>query len=505
MIPVIWKNTVNVSFIDNSLTKISGGSGWNAGAISRQMLHEGDGYVETTIANSETETNRFIGLSKTSPDAGRDSIEFGIYLLDGSRLWVMESGVTVYNSGTYTSNDVVRVEVAGTSVLYKKNGITLYTSSVILSENNYPLLVDTSIHSDTGTLIDVMVKGFEDPIPETLSIKPVKWINQVNVSSSENELQKTSGTTQVWNSGAVSSQILISGDGYVETKLEDKNSNRMIGLSKGDTDQHHDDIDFAIYVHTTRLYAYKNGTSLFTGPDYVINDIIRLEVSGSDVLYKQNGIPFYTLNNTIDIDSYPLLVDTSLFESNAVLKNVIVSSSFKETPSPLYLKNKFVRWSNVSNICVEGQRLEKIAGLNAWDAGAISVQSVPQGNCYVETKLTDNYKDRMFGFNKGNPGYGTDIDFAVSLHSDGTFRVYESGIEINTFGHYYTGDIVRIEINEDSVFYRVNGEIRFAHFNVIDSSSYPLMVDVSMKEIGATLHGVHIGSEALSRPQALIY
>lgn len=501
--PVTWKNTVNVSFIENNLTKISGGASWDAGGISRQVLDEGDGYVETTAA--ETNNSRMFGLSKGDADQSHTDIDFAIQLRNNATLEARLNGTTVSTGTSYVAGDVLRVEASGSDVLFKKNGIVFHTQADALSPNNYPLLVDTSIYTVNGTLNDVVVSGFKDPAPSSASVKPVRWINQVNVSAAANHLQKTSGSDNVWDAGAVSAQKLVSGDGYVESIAEETNLHRMFGLSKGDTGQSHTNIDYALQMTSSgTLRARVNGSSVGSEPSFNYGDLLRLEISGSDVLFKQNGTAFHTALGVIDSNSYPLVVDTSIYDSNAILRNVRVSDEFKET-STLQLPKRLVRWANISNICIEKQQLEKIAGADAWDAGAASVQSIAYGNCYVETAVVENSKTRMLGLGKGDSGYGNDIDFAAALQSDGTFRVYEGGIEIGAFGHYNVGDVVRVEINDDSVFYRVNGDIRKANFGVIDSSNYPLLVDVSMKGIGGILQNVWIGAEAFPPRQALAY
>lgn len=504
-VPVRWKNTVNVSFVENDLDKISGGSGWNAGGVSQQMLLSGDGYVETTVA--ETNTSRMIGLSKGDTDQNHPDIDYALYIVSTVELRVYLNGVNTFTEPSYSVGDVLRVEVSGADVLFKKNGLTFYTVSNTIDSNSYPLLVDTSLFTDGATLKDVVVSGFEDPLPSTISAKPVKWINQVNVSASANHLQKTSGSDNAWNAGAVSAQRLYSGDGFVETTLKETNLYRMIGLSTDDTDQNYTDTGYAFHMsYIGELTARVDGLNVSGSnkPTYVYGDTVRVEISGNNVLYKHNGVVFHTEAGVIDENSYPLMVDTSLYDLNATLKDVVVSEKFEEV-APLQLPKRLVQWVNISNICIEGQRMEKIAGADAWDAGTVSAHSIAYGNCYVETVVVENSKARMLGLSKGDSGYGNDIDFAASLHSDGTFRVYEGGIEVGSFGHYNVGDVVRVEINGDSVFYRVNGDIRKANFGVIDSSNYPLLVDVSMKGIGTILQNVWIGAEAFPPRQTLTY
>jgi len=52
--------------------------------------------------------------------------------------------------------------------------------------------------------------------------------------------------------GAVSTRGIVSMDGYVEVMASETTTHRMIGLSRGDTNQGYPDIDFALYLAALR-------------------------------------------------------------------------------------------------------------------------------------------------------------------------------------------------------------------------------------------------------------
>ena len=151
----VWTNDVNVAITDNSLSKDSEERGWNAGATSADSITSGNGYVETTI--DETNTWRMIGLSKGDNSQHRDDIDFAAYFYGDGSLRVWENGQTVAIVGSYESGDVIRVEIDGSNVLYQKNGIVVFTSKDVITESSYPLLVDTSLASPHATLKDVKI------------------------------------------------------------------------------------------------------------------------------------------------------------------------------------------------------------------------------------------------------------------------------------------------------------------------------------------------------------
>ena len=150
---VSWTNTVGVSVNGNSLTKTAAGGWGNSGASSIQTIASGNGYVEFTA--SETTTSRMIGLSKGDANQDYTDIDFAAYL-DAQNLCVYEGGVARGCFSTYVSGDMIRVAVESGIVKYKKNGVVVYTSSVA---PNYPLLVDTALWPNGGTLSGVVISG----------------------------------------------------------------------------------------------------------------------------------------------------------------------------------------------------------------------------------------------------------------------------------------------------------------------------------------------------------
>ncbi|HKO95406.1 MAG TPA: RHS repeat-associated core domain-containing protein, partial [Pyrinomonadaceae bacterium] len=123
-------------------------------ASSTQSIASGDGYVETTI--SESNKYRMIGLSNGDSHQNYNDIDFAFYPAIGASLQVYEGGVSKGTFGSYATGDVLRVAVEGGMVKYRKNGTLLYTSTV---SPTYPLLVDTSFYSNGATLNNVVING----------------------------------------------------------------------------------------------------------------------------------------------------------------------------------------------------------------------------------------------------------------------------------------------------------------------------------------------------------
>ncbi len=84
------------------------------------------------------------------------------------------------------------------------------------------------------------------PPPPSGGSVSVVWASASGVSVSGNSLTKTA-TTGWGNAGAISTQQIASGDGYVELIASEATTSRMLGLSNGNSSTAYEDIDFALY------------------------------------------------------------------------------------------------------------------------------------------------------------------------------------------------------------------------------------------------------------------
>src|SRR6185503_13247906 len=151
---------------------------------------------------------------------------------------------------------------------------------------------------------------------------------------------------------------------------------------------------------------------------------------------------------------------------------------------------------------------------SAFDAGAASVQTIASGDGYVEFTVVETNKTRGLGFATGagpdsDASLG-DVNFAISLSSDGHVFVIEGGSPVTgpnpdlSFATYAAGDRMRVTLTD-----RFNGTADVKYFVIPAScagagcdgmlihtssstASYPLRVDASLREVDATLGDVRI-------------
>ena len=126
------------------------GNGWNGGLVTRDKISN-DGYLEYEILQDDMYV--VVGLAESNPDHHYTSMDYAIDHNGTAGAYVNELGVSKAGSGgytTYVTGDVFKIERTGSTIYYKKNGNTFYTSSVSsVSEN---LLGDVALYSDQSKI-----------------------------------------------------------------------------------------------------------------------------------------------------------------------------------------------------------------------------------------------------------------------------------------------------------------------------------------------------------------
>jgi hypothetical protein len=152
---VVWANRINAYAVapGNSLGKSIGSNAWDAGGSSTRALASGDGYLEVTATGTG---EKVVGLSNGDTGASSTEIDFGVYESFGS-LYVFENTSVYGPLGTVANGDILRIEVQGNVVRYKKNGGAPFRTSNVTP--TYPLLVDASIHTANGVITNAVLSG----------------------------------------------------------------------------------------------------------------------------------------------------------------------------------------------------------------------------------------------------------------------------------------------------------------------------------------------------------
>ena len=146
---------------------------------------------------------------------------------------------------------------------------------------------------------------------------PVVWTSAAFVSVSANNLTKTA--VAGWNASAVPTRSLPSGNGSVQFVASETTTRRMLGLNRGSQNPAYYELDFAFYLNLAgQLLIYENGVRRGPLTAYATGNSLRIVVEGGVVRYRRNGTLVYT---SLVAPSYPLVVDTSLYDPGATLRD----------------------------------------------------------------------------------------------------------------------------------------------------------------------------------------
>jgi hypothetical protein len=226
----------------------------------------------------------------------------------------------------------------------------------------------------------------------------------------------------------------------------------------------------------------------------------RWELNG---LVVQNSPSYtYTNNNLSNNDTIVCVLTTNLpgCSTQVVKSNKIIYQFIQPAGSEFYIQPannggqcyrsvEQVKWrsNSITNSAMNltgFNDLVKVQYNANWNAGAASWNQV-YNNGYFEFTAQETNKARAAGLSVNNSsGNFSSIQFNIYLLSNGTFNIYESGLNRGSFGSYTTGDVFRIAIENNLVRYYKNG-VAFYTSQIIPT--LPLIADASFYDVGATL------------------
>jgi hypothetical protein len=165
---VAWRDAKNVAASPGTLTKNAGGNvTYNAGAISTGDFSEGGApqYVQFRCSQGSHAMVGFSngiagyrdvhGHSVTRDDmflSDEYALEMPFAINCHDNLRISESNAQKGEFGSWTPNDVFKIQIVDTTVTYLKNDVVLYTSS---ETPTFPLYVDSLIYYEGAELSDV--------------------------------------------------------------------------------------------------------------------------------------------------------------------------------------------------------------------------------------------------------------------------------------------------------------------------------------------------------------
>ncbi len=263
----------------------------------------------------------------------------------------------------------------------------------------------------------------------------------------------TKTTTTGWGNSGLATEQVITGDGYVAYEMPQTNKYLMVGLSSGNASATYSTIDYAIYNRSSgQIYIYEEGVDLGSFGTYQTGDTFRVERVGSTIYYKQNGTVLYT--STVP-STGNLLGDVAIYSNDGKIKNLSLNGSVEGNNSTV------TTFKDLVGVDVTGNIITKTTA-TGWGNSGLATEQVITGDGYVAYEMPQTDRFLMVGLSSGNASasYST-IDYAIYNRSSGQIYIYESGVDLGSFGTYQTGDTFRVERVGSTIYYKQNGTVLY--------------------------------------------
>jgi hypothetical protein len=339
----------------------------------------------------------------------------------------------------------------------------------------------------TGTQDDVFVVKYGAGVT---GMQPVIWTSPVRVAVDGNAITKIAGCEGCADAGAISQQTIAAGDGFVQFTVS-SNASLTVGLSAGNPGTTQNEIKFGLRfapgsVEVRESGVYKADFAPTAGAVYTI------AVDGGLVKYFQNGTLKYT---SAQAPAYPLLADTAVLTPNTGVQNAMIGGASGSpggggggTPGG-GTGSQSVVWTSAVGVAVSGNTITKNAGCTGCaDAGAISQQTIPQGDGSVSFTSSPGAQMTV-GLSTGNPGTtGSEIKFGLRFFP-GYVEVRESGVYKADFP-IVPGAVYRIAVDGGAVKYFQGGTLKYTSTRI---PAYPLLVDTGLFTAGSAVQNAILG------------
>jgi hypothetical protein len=153
--------------------------------------------------------------------------------------------------------------------------------------------------------------------------QPVSWTSVRNCTVTGSSLEKTSGTDNAEDAGAVSAQEVTSGPVAVQFRVAEISKFRFLGLSSSPTWTGATGMDYSWRLQSGSGEVYENNRWRHTGP-IVGGDLLRIAVDAGVVRYYRNGSMVYTSTR---VPAYPLRVHASIIDLHGTVKDATLTAS----------------------------------------------------------------------------------------------------------------------------------------------------------------------------------
>src|SRR3954469_4272238 len=307
-----WTGTANATLWNGDVKKTSGCADCpDAGAHSATVI-SGNGVVEFVPAAGQRLTS---GLNSDLSDSTDGSMmDYSFRVSPNGTFDMRERGLS-RGEGTFRAGDRLGIAIDGRSVIYSRNGVAVYTSTVLPTA---PMVFDATLDTNGAALYETSLTSFRST---------ATWESPVKVIATDGTLTKSGGCDGCLDSGA-HSIFRLTGDGYVE--FVSNGGTFAAGLStdlSASTSSATTNYAFVVYPtswEVRELGVYRKDGTFAAGSRF------RVAVEAGKVIYRVNGVKVYA---SAAAPSAPMTLDVTLSSLGASLKQAATSTGASEYPA----------------------------------------------------------------------------------------------------------------------------------------------------------------------------
>jgi len=322
---IVFEITVIAVVVSNALTWNEFGNDFIT--TSNAYIHDEDGALYYLIQSNEQISSgsfelkfkttpvinqQVVGLD-ISPHASTNNdynlIDYGFSFSGGSWSIWQNGGVGGSPTGAFSDNDEFKIEVdtvADEVRYYKVNMVTpVHTTSIAMV---FPVKLTSTAYSTTPrsmTLYDITFGDYGDTGQTWTTEVSDNTSPTMTILQAGTTIQKSGGTNYSGDNNSRTINEIISGDGFVQVTVP---AGYASGGNRGRFGLQHSApltdptsatapivMDYQLYIRGTALRVHEASGSIAQHTSVADGDVIRIEISGTDVIYSKNGTTFRTV------------------------------------------------------------------------------------------------------------------------------------------------------------------------------------------------------------------
>lgn len=446
---VQWKETFLSDYDENQVLSAVGGG---RGSFDSASLGQ-TGWVELEITSDNLYRTYFGLKNLTSP-----GLNFYIQVYNNTYLYIHNGAGSQSRMEDVTVGDVIRIELAGNQLLFKKNGVTFDSKTRTLTpEEQTTYRITGVIDNNTKFKVRTSFTDVEDWDPfanATTVTNTWKHLNATNVEGEnlivQSEPSYVTGTATSANFGQT---------GKAEIQITDFVNSVVFGITKEEFVDHTSDFLSSIIFRSNGYISFMGNTYHFIGGTFDADDTFAIQYDATKLYFLKNGVSIFSrVRNANEQGDLRIGVRASRGTSMSLKTSFTDIETFHEPGIPEQVEWHAIgaiNFDNLPNLIVNGpsgyhigratSKNTLLAGEDGWAEVVVKDLGLMRFGLYSSTSANSHY---------------------INLASGSALPDVGNFYEIPQI-KYEIGDTFRVERKNNRIYFKKNGVYIFVVDNTI--------------------------------------